>query len=240
MPRYILVVVFFAVFGCTYQGNDNPVSKRAAWHSYLNGDDLRAACTADAPERYRFIYNLNYQKQIRVYELTAHKKNILNVTVASKKNLLNTVMDSAQPDSLFPQHPANQPNFFLPRHPVKVQTQLNETDVTRLRAALQHDGLLDGAPEGLELPSDAPYWIIVSCRNGRIDFDAILNSKEDNARLSFDDLLLDWDPTGIPIIEVRPAEIAEQFYDPLLAKHRFNLRVGKNGLWRQFKLRPMF
>ena len=44
--------------GCTTRGAEHdPIARTLTWYSYLNGDDLRAACTAGATDRYRLVYN---------------------------------------------------------------------------------------------------------------------------------------------------------------------------------------
>ena len=61
-----------ALAGCAYQGAiDQPVTIKATWFSYLNGDDIRAACTDGAPSWYRLVYNGNYEEQLRSYEVVA-------------------------------------------------------------------------------------------------------------------------------------------------------------------------
>ncbi len=53
-----LAAPLLVLSACTYRGeSDNPVVRRFTWFSYLNGDDIRAACRADTRERYRFVYN---------------------------------------------------------------------------------------------------------------------------------------------------------------------------------------
>src|SRR3546814_17861315 len=56
---------------CLYRGNiDDPMTIKATWLSYLNGDDMRAACVEGAPLQYRLIYNADYDEQLRSYEVT--------------------------------------------------------------------------------------------------------------------------------------------------------------------------
>src|SRR3982750_1992701 len=65
--------------GCAYYGDaatdiDNPAVQKFAWFSFLDGHDIREACAAlgpKAPARYRLIYNGQYEKQLRVYEIDA-------------------------------------------------------------------------------------------------------------------------------------------------------------------------
>jgi len=49
--RLLAVVLAGGVLaGCAYRGDiDNPAPIKATWFSYLNGEDLRAACVEGAP-----------------------------------------------------------------------------------------------------------------------------------------------------------------------------------------------
>ena len=49
---------------------DLPGVQKLTWFAYLNGDDLRGSCQPGAPERYRFVYNADYNKQLRTYEVS--------------------------------------------------------------------------------------------------------------------------------------------------------------------------
>ena len=82
--------VFLA--GCAYHGDsatdiDNPVVQKFAWFSFLDGNDIREACAAlgpKAPARYRLIYNGQYEKQLRVYEIAATPSGGGNLHVRTK------------------------------------------------------------------------------------------------------------------------------------------------------------
>ena len=53
----VILLVAFACAGCNYQGRDDALSQRFTWFSYMNGDDILAACNPGAPDRFRFVYN---------------------------------------------------------------------------------------------------------------------------------------------------------------------------------------
>ena len=81
-PRiYGVIALSFSglLAGCAYHGSsasnlDNPAVQKFAWFSFLDGNDLREACAAlgpKAPARYRLVYNGQYEKQLRIYEIEA-------------------------------------------------------------------------------------------------------------------------------------------------------------------------
>lgn len=93
---------------CTYTGKpaDNPVERRFTYMSYLAADDLRAVCTAGTPERYRFVYNAEYSRQVRLYEVEIEpdgrgavlEARILAARRSGRSNLASTIgSPSARP-----------------------------------------------------------------------------------------------------------------------------------------------
>src|SRR5688572_17659370 len=78
--------------GCAYHGDsvsdlDNPAVQKFAWFSFLDGHDIREACAAlgpKAPARYRLVYNGQYEKQLRVYEIEAQPSGGANLRVRTK------------------------------------------------------------------------------------------------------------------------------------------------------------
>ena len=70
-----LILGLAVLAGCAYRGGiDQPVTLKATWFSYLNGDDIRSACVPGAPPKYRLVYNGNYDEQLRAYELVGEYK----------------------------------------------------------------------------------------------------------------------------------------------------------------------
>jgi hypothetical protein len=56
--------------GCGYTGGvGEPMARKFTWFSYAAGDDIKAACTPDAPARYRLVYNANWNEQVRTYDM---------------------------------------------------------------------------------------------------------------------------------------------------------------------------
>src|ERR1700751_6126832 len=67
-----MIGVTAGLAACSYRGDiDNPVVRKVSWFSYLDGTDIRAACTEGAQDRYRLVYNVRYEEQLRSYEVVA-------------------------------------------------------------------------------------------------------------------------------------------------------------------------
>lgn len=64
----LIVALTAALAGCAYDGAPgDSLSRRLTYFSYLRADDLRDACEQGGPERYRFVYNAEYSRQVRLY-----------------------------------------------------------------------------------------------------------------------------------------------------------------------------
>ncbi len=63
---------------------DNPAVRKVAWFSYLDGNDIREAARPGAPDRFRLVYNGQYEKQIRSYEITAGESRIRAAPISSR------------------------------------------------------------------------------------------------------------------------------------------------------------
>src|SRR5215813_11866815 len=73
LPRRLSVMgVIVLLAACSYHGDiDNPVVRKVAWFSYLDGTDIRNTCVEGSLGRYRLVYNGRYEEQLRSYEITA-------------------------------------------------------------------------------------------------------------------------------------------------------------------------
>jgi hypothetical protein len=58
--------------GCASLGTaEEADARKLTWFSYVNGEDLRAQCSREEPDRYRLIYNSKSNAQLRTYEVHA-------------------------------------------------------------------------------------------------------------------------------------------------------------------------
>jgi len=150
-----------ALAACTYRGDiDNPATLKATWYSYLNGDDIRAACIEGAPPRYRLIYNADYDEQLRSYEVTGKGTGgaQLTVRVLGQSGLVVNELTFSDP-------------LGFARW-TKSEIPLDAAQLATLDGALQASGAFAPAPEGLQLFSKETYWISTLCRDGLFYFNA--------------------------------------------------------------------
>ncbi len=217
-----LGVALWLMAGCAYQGAiDQPVTLKATWFSYLNGDDIRAACAPGAPTWYRLVYNGNYEEQLRAYEVVgdgsggAHAK--ARVQTGAGLNLGLLSLGDPQAAARW----------------TTSQDRLSPADLAALESALEASGAFSAAPRGLRLASEQFYWVASLCRNGRFRFNAWLYPSARFAGLRFPETLLRHDGTGISVNPPREVPRIERIRQTVKGEGppaHFDLEVGENRL----------
>lgn len=151
-----LLMVALAVLaaGCSYRGpTDDIVSQRLTWFSYLNGDDIRRLCFSGAPERYRLVYNGDFDIQARGYDY---------VETSGGGGVLNQVVDRGITFG------GGQPvDFTRVGAPIRASMPIGADGAARLKALMRASGVFDPPPVGLRLNSRGHYWIVSGCHDGR-------------------------------------------------------------------------
>jgi hypothetical protein len=180
--------------GCAYHGDaasnlDNPAVQKFTWFSFLDGSDIREACSAlgpNAPARYRLVYNGQYEKQLRIYEIEAAPGGGASLRARSKggNNLANWwVADSA--------------DLLAPWRWRESTAALSPAEMTQFHKALTDSGFASGAPQGLRLPSQDFYWVASGCEAGQFHFYAWRAKRGSLDAAAFQDFLLRHDGTGL-------------------------------------------
>lgn len=180
--------------GCAYHEGqqfdiNNPVVRKLGWFSYLDGNDIRESCTAGGVERYRLIYNGQYDEQLRSYDIYLGQDGggILNArALDNSANVFSITLD----------------NPFAPWSWRESQAKLTPAEVEQFRTLLQVSGYGSGAPQGLQLHSRDFYWVAAGCRQGTFHYYAWNNRPQSVAPagfapIKFKDFLLAHDQTGI-------------------------------------------
>lgn len=205
----VVALCLLLLAGCSTSGDiSNPLSRKVTWFSYLEGDDIRAACGPAAPARYRLIYNGNYEEQLRIYDLGDGAPGRLTQRVVGGGGLASWTLGDP----------------FAPWSGQATQVDLQPQKARELIAALAEAGAFGRPAEGLELESRSFFWTLAACHEGRYHFTAWLEA----SRPRFVEPILAVDATGTTFNAPHP--VAPRFYgdDP---RPDFRLRVGSNGLW---------
>lgn len=219
----IVAAAFFvaALASCADTKNvHDPLLGRLSWFQYLAGADIKAACVADAPVRYRFIYNAVFDEQVRSYELarTAAGATLdTNVSGSGIQLVEFRLGESWRPESIKRQATAT----------------LDRDAYLALIRQIEADGFGAAPEEGLRLPSYDFYWAVSACAGGRFHFNVWRNQTPGFEALRFPALLFAQDTTDIP-----PAKPYAQTYaahtDRVRANYgrdmNFELVVRNGGL----------
>ncbi|MGF1592688.1 MAG: hypothetical protein ACFCUW_05375 [Kiloniellaceae bacterium] len=216
-----------ALAACAYRGQiDDPLTLKATWLSYLNGDDLRAACVEGAPTQYRLIYNADYDEQLRSYEFAGDGRGggLLIARVHGQSGIVVDRMTFSDPMAF----------ARWTRH----DAALDAAQLAELDAALAASGAFDPAPRGLQLFSKETYWISNLCRDGVYSFNAWRYPSDRFEAITFDDWLFARDETGVavrapvavPVGASARANVPRQRDSSDERGNYFNVKVGDNGL----------
>lgn len=202
-----IVAAFLALFvaGCADTSRvDNPLLARFSWFQYLAGEDIKAACVADAPARYRFVYNAVFDEQVRTYDLVRTEAGADLKSRVSNGEI--RVLEFGFGASWRPETLKRQADATLDR----------EAYLALIRQ-VEADGFGASPQEGLRLPSYDFYWAVSACAGGRFHFNVWRNETPGFAALRFPALLFAQDKT-----DIAPARPYAQTY----AAHVDRLRFG--------------
>jgi hypothetical protein len=176
----------FVAAGCASSGpTDNPVARRLTWISYVSGDDLRTACRKDGPERYRLVFNADYNQHVRTYDLTADPEGggaTLEARVIEATDLAR--LDATDPLANVRGRTA--------------QTRLTAAQFAAFVASLGDSGAFDGLPDRLRLRSNGIYWLANGCHGGHWFFSAYPYPDSRFVDIRFLEPLRAIDGTGVP------------------------------------------
>lgn len=184
----LLLFAVLASAACAYRGPAEPANlpaQRATFFSWLGGEDIRAACAAGTADRYRMIYNADFNEQVRGYEIVpaAGGGGTLFQTV-DRGLVLDGPVDLMRPLSI--------------GAPVRVETPLSPEDMAAAAALLQASGAFDAPPVGLRLRSQEHFWVVSGCRDGRFFLTAYRYPSDRFDGIRFAEFLAAHDATGIP------------------------------------------
>jgi len=216
------LILALLVCACTYRGQvDKAPTIKVTWFSYLNGDDIREACAPGSPLHYRLVYNADYDKQLRSYEMVSDGGEGLHfVARAMSGSGIDISKFSLQdPLGLGGWQRAGEP--------------LDGAVLAEIDHALEWSGAFEPAPKGLRLYSDQYYWVAALCHQGKFYFNAWLYPSKPYDRLSFPQVLYGHDKTGIPVAPpqaVGPAARLKGAPQGTIPNQIFEIRVGENGL----------
>jgi hypothetical protein len=170
---------------------DNPAVAKWAWFSYLDGNDIRETCVSGSLDRYRLVYNAQYNKQVRVYEATSDGAGGAYLVSRARSGSPN-LSDWRLSDPMSPWRWSQS------------DVRLAADEFREFAGLVGESGLDLGAPVGKKLHSKDFYWVAAACRGGIFAFHAWVDAQGDFDRIRFTDFLRARDRTGLAYREAVP------------------------------------
>jgi hypothetical protein len=208
-----ICVSALVVAGCSYSGGvGNPLTRKATWFSYLNGDDVRDRC-ANYSDRLevRLIYNGNFTEQVRSYEINSDGTGGARVTARAMPEDAGNLLNFQVSDPLATGRWAESTVI------------LNPAERGQLVAKLADSGVFQRAPRGLDLKSWGSYWVSIACRDGEVFFNAWTAGRERWDRQQLWQIVRPLDDTGVPVYQPHPARFEDS---PTANRSRGNRRAA--------------
>jgi hypothetical protein len=198
----LVVLLGLSAAACNYPQSevDDPVSRRFSYLSYLAADDLRESCTPSSGERYRFVYNAEYNRQVRLYEI--------GIAPDRQEGKLEVRVLGGKRYGVFQ---FGFKNWLLEQ--AVARTRLQRRDVSALYDALERARFGAEPRHGLELWSDSYYWLVSSCHEGNFHQQGYLHPSREFAAQDFAGVLAPLDRPGVPFV-------AAPGYDPRVPSQR--------------------
>lgn len=238
MLRNLLAATLAAAVlaGCAYHGSgqsnvDNPAYRKVAWFSYLDGYDIRQSCAPGSVDRFRLVYNGQYEDQIRAYEITGDRPagDSGGDSGGDKIGAYYIARAMGQPNLLN----LTTNDLLAPWRWQKSEMPLDPAAFADFRDRLAASGWGQGAPEGKRLHSRDFYWVAAGCRDGQFHFDAWVDAQGDFPEIKFQDFLLARDKTGMAFRKphkVLPIDRTEQGQPSERSATIFSLTVRGEGI----------
>lgn len=220
--RALLMTGFMLLTACAYEGlAGNFLTQRLTWLSYLDGEDIRENCGPGAPNRYRLVYNADYDDQARGYDVIPLPGGGAVLRVQVDRGL---VIDTVELDEVLELGVRE-----------RAAVRLSPDDVAELESRLRESGAFDPPPVGLRLNSRRFYWIVSGCREGAFFLTGYRFPSERFQQITFDDFLFRRDPSGVSIRRpTRSTYEREAFGCDSRAlqegRNCFNIEIGEDGL----------
>lgn len=202
----LAVVGLSFLAGCSYtkqQDISNPVVRKATWFSYLNGDDIRTACSAgEAEGRIRMVYNAKYYKETRSFDISPMRASDDFTMVSHIFGPIDVSAINVEANAPLGAFGGDQ-----------VTKTLSRQDYLRLTDALQQDGFGTQERDGLRLHSQNYYWVAIGCSQKHITLAAWTSAKDDLRSLHFPKVLSEVSGQTKPL-PMPPAADAVKLPDP--------------------------
>ncbi|WP_404421055.1 hypothetical protein [Thalassospira australica] len=205
------VAGLMALSACSFTGTsdiENPLVRKGSWFSFINADDIRTACSAgDAEGRIRIVYNADYYKETRSFDLipqTGSERFEMVSRIFGPLDVSQVNVEVTAPLGAFGGKESRQ--------------TLSRGQYLALTDALQADGFGYQSRDGLRLHSDDYYWVAIGCSSQNITLAAWTSAKDDLRALTFPNVIENLSGLEKPLPQP-PAAGAPKLPDPFYSRN---------------------
>ena len=199
----------FLLAACASSGPvGDPLGQSLTWFAYAAGTDIRDRCRAGTPDAYRFVYNGQYERQIRAYDLQVRSDGGAELLVRARGRQGNLARFGLN-------------NPLAPWALEERRSVLSPADLAALLSAVDRDAAAAPRAAGQRLNSYEFYWLVSRCRRGAFRLDAFLHPRVTLGNLAFPAELLARDQTGVPFRAAQPFEGGR--------RNSFQLHINRTG-----------
>ncbi|NQV80277.1 MAG: hypothetical protein HQ495_06960 [Alphaproteobacteria bacterium] len=187
--RRLLILLPVLVAACG-SSSDGVLSRQFSWFGYVAGEDIRQSCPRTTLDRYRLVFNAEYTKQVRTYDILQRRE---GATLQGRVFRGSLLADQSFPSAV---------EGLLGR---SGSAELSAEDFGEFRRSL-----VDSSSAFTEMPrylrSDSYFWVVVQCSNRVLTTWVFTGPAAHLEGLPFRRFLLSHDPTGIAVRVQRPVD----------------------------------
>jgi hypothetical protein len=169
-PIGLAAAVALLLSGCASIGPaEEADARKLTWFSYVNGEDLRAQCSRDGPDRYRLIYNSKPNAQLRTYEVRAAGD--------AGEGAGGAVVEARiiPADTLWRHDPED---VLDSGQMVSMRLYLSPDQFERLTMKLDESGVFSGPSMELRTHTGGVFWLASGCHQGTYFLTAFSNPSD--------------------------------------------------------------
>jgi hypothetical protein len=155
--------------GCaTFGAIDDADAGKLTWFSYVNGEDLRAQCSREAPDRYRLIYNSKSSAQLRSYEVQGAGDGRDGGGAVVEARIIPA-------EALWQRNPEDA---LEAGEVASTRLYLSPDQFERLTLTLAESGVFDGPSLSFRMQAGGVFWLASGCHDGTYFLTAFSNPSD--------------------------------------------------------------
>jgi hypothetical protein len=173
-PTSLVAAAALLLSGCASLGAaEDADTRKLTWFSYVNGEDLRAQCSHDGPDRYRLIYNSKSSAQLRTYEVQAASGEGKDGQSGGGGAVVDARIIPAE--AMWKRDPEDT---LETEQVTTMRLYLSPDQFEQLTLRLAETGVFDGPAMGFHMETGGVFWLASGCHDGTYFLTAFSNPSD--------------------------------------------------------------